>query len=407
MQVIESNEGEAGVIYCMRRADVDSLAAELQRKKVKAQPYHAGMSMEQRRRVQEEFASEKCDIVVATIAFGMGIDRSNVRFVIHTAMPKSLESYQQETGRAGRDGLPASCVLLYSGADVVVAKKMLQKTAEEGGSQAHLPIVLKHLDEMDRYARGAICRHKALVNHFGQEYELPSCGACDICLGDCEQVKDAIVVAQKILSCVARVKSGFGIMHVISILRGKATENVRKRGHETLKTFGILSDQSEDNLRDWIYQLIGQNVLVQTEDEYPKLQLNEASWEVMRNQREVKLVQLKRRKKGDKKTKTFIEPESLTGEDQKIFDDMRQLRKKLATERQIPPYVVFADMVLREMIRHKPDSLAAMRLISGVGDQKLRDYGQAFLEVIQEHCRNHRGPHTMSGEEDEEEEKVF
>src|SRR5262249_39706723 len=223
LEVLKRHEGEAGIIYCMRRRDVDDLAAKLQQKGVKALPYHAGLSPEQRQLTQEEFSAERIDVVVATIAFGMGIDRSNVRFVLHTAMPKSLEHYQQETGRAGRDGLEAECVLLYSGGDIVSMKAMIEKSAQEAGETAHLPVVFKHLDDMDRSARGAVCRHKALVSYFGQSYVppvastpvadapgSPSCGACDLCLGDTEDVPEADTVAQKILSCVARVRENFG-----------------------------------------------------------------------------------------------------------------------------------------------------------------------------------------------------
>ena len=240
LDVLERHEGEAGIIYCLRRRDVDELAASLQKKHIKARAYHAGMSGDERQRAQEAFASEQADVIVATVAFGMGIDRSNVRFVLHTAMPKSLEHYQQETGRAGRDGLEAECVLLYSGGDMFSLRSMLEKSAKEAGNEAHLPGVLRHLDDMDRYCRGAMCRHSALVRYFGQTYEGDTCNACDVCLGDTESVPDATVVAQKILSCVARVKERFGIGHVAAVLRGENTENVRNRGHDKLTTFGLL-----------------------------------------------------------------------------------------------------------------------------------------------------------------------
>src|SRR5581483_11538768 len=253
------------------------LAAALQQKKFSVKPYHAGLTPEQRQAAQEAFATEECDVIVATVAFGMGIDRSNVRFILHAALPKSLEHYQQETGRAGRDGLEAECVLLYSGADVVTFKSMLTKSAKEAGNEAHLPNVFRHLDDMDRYCRGAICRHRALVNYFGQDHASENCNACDLCLGDTETVPDALIVAQKILSCVARVKQNFGIGHVASVLRGENSENVRKRGHDKLTTFGLLKGHSKADVRDWVYQLIAQGVLLQVGDEYPVLRLNDAS----------------------------------------------------------------------------------------------------------------------------------
>jgi ATP-dependent DNA helicase RecQ len=391
-EVIDRHEGEAGIIYCRTRRDVDDLAAALQNKGTAALPYHAGMTSEQRHNTQEAFREERCNVVVATIAFGMGIDRSNVRFVLHAAMPKSLEHYQQETGRAGRDGLEAECVLLYSGADVVTFKHMLKKKSADENEvidPEFLASVFRHLDDMDRYCRGAVCRHKALVNYFGQEYEKPGCGACDLCLGDTEEVPEATTVAQKILSCVARVKEGYGINHVVGILRGENTDNVRKRGHDKLSTYGLLEEHGKADVRDWIYQLIGQAVLVQTEDEYPLLKLNEGSWEVMRGQRQVRLVQLVRRKKGERPVRSRADEVSWDGVDRGLFETLRALRFELARERQVPPYVIFNDSVLRELARVRPSTPERMRQISGVGDTRMSNFGARFLAAIREHCQTH------------------
>ncbi len=385
-EVIDRHTGEAGIVYCMRRKDVDELAASLRERGVNARPYHAGLTNELRQATQEEFASERCDIVVATIAFGMGIDRSNVRFVIHIALPKSLEHYQQETGRAGRDGLEAECVLLYSGGDVVSMRAMITKSASEAEDRSFLPSVLGHLDDIDRYARGAVCRHKALVGYFGQDYPEASCKACDLCLGDTEDVPNAVVVAQKILSCVARVKGSFGVVHVLGILRGKNVDTIRKRGHDQLTVFGLLKDATDNDVRDWIYQIIGQGALVQTTDEFPKLVLNDASWEVMRGKRTIRLVQLARRGKGDRPQKSEAAIVSWEGVDEGLFEVLRQLRKKVAAERQVPSYVIFSDTTLRELARLRPSTLAGMRAIYGIGEAKLRDLGQAFLDVIAAHC---------------------
>jgi ATP-dependent DNA helicase RecQ len=389
-EVLDRHDGEGGIIYCLRRRDVDDLAATLQRRGVKAVAYHAGLSAEQRHEAQEAFTRERCDVVVATVAFGMGIDRSNVRFVMHTALPKSLEHYQQEIGRAGRDGLEAECVLLYSGADVVSLKWMLEKSAQEAGAGPDfLPSALRHLEDMDRYARGAVCRHRALVEYFGQTYPHESCGACDLCLGDTEEVPGATVVAQKVLSCVARVKEGFGIGHVLSVLRGDATENVTRRGHDKLTTFGILKGENKADLRDWVYQLIGQKVLMQVGDEYPLLKLNEASWEVMRGRREVRLVRLVRRKKGEKVEKSAAQEVSWEGVDPGLFQALRELRRQIAQERGEKPYMVFGDAVLRELARVRPTAAERMRMISGVGDVKLRDFAGRFLPFIAQHCREY------------------
>jgi ATP-dependent DNA helicase RecQ len=385
LEVIDRHKGDAGIIYCLRRRDVDELADKLQKNGRKALPYHAGMEAERRRAVQEAFAAEKCDLIVATVAFGMGIDRSNIRFVLHAAMPKSIEHYQQETGRAGRDGLEAECVLLYSGADVLSWQRILEKSAAEPGIDADfLPNALQHLNDMDRYCRGATCRHKALVEYFGQSHEKPGCRACDICLGDAEPVPDAQVVAQKILSCVARVKERFGINHVIGVLRGEQSENIRKRGHETLSTYGLLKEHSKANLRDWIYQLIGQGVLVQEASEYPVLKLNDGSWEVMRGERSVRLVQLVRRTKEERPQKSKADVVSWEGVDQELFDALRRLRRRLAEEKKVPPYIIFNDATLREMARVRPRTPEQLRAVHGVGDAKLRDFGQMFLDAIRE-----------------------
>ncbi len=389
-EVLDRHAGEGGIIYTLRRRDVDDLAASLKRRCVKAVAYHAGMTAEQRQEAQEAFTRERCDVVVATVAFGMGIDRSNVRFVLHAAMPKSLEHYQQETGRAGRDGLEAECVLLHSGADYLSLKSMLEKSAAEAGADpSFLPNALRHLDDMDRYARGAVCRHRALVEHFGQQYTAESCGACDLCLGDTEEVAGAAVVAQKILSCVARVKESFGINHVVSVLRGEESDNVRRRGHDKLTTFALLRGESKADVRDWVYQLLGQKVLIQVGDEYPLLHLNEASWEVMRGQRPVRLVRLVRRKKGERPEKSAAAEVSWEGVDVGLFEALRQLRLQIAQERGEKPYMVFGDAVLRELARVRPSTPERMRQISGVGDVKLRDFAGRFLPVLTAHCREH------------------
>jgi ATP-dependent DNA helicase RecQ len=389
LEVLDRHPGEAGIIYCIRRKDVDELAAALQQRGYRVLPYHAGLANEDRAANQGAFAAEQCDIIVATVAFGMGIDRSNVRFVLHAGMPKSLEHYQQETGRAGRDGLEAECVLLYSGEDFMTWKFVIEKSASEPGvDPSFLPAALKHLEDMSRYSRGAVCRHRALVQYFGQGYDAESCGACDLCLGDTQLVEDAVVVAQKILSCVARVKERFGIGHVVSVLRGEDTDAVRRRGHEKLSTYGLLKEHGKADVRDWVYQLIGQGVLMQQGEEYPLLVLNEASWEVMRGQRAVRLVQPVRRKKGEKAEKAKVDAASWEGIDKDLFEALRGLRRRLAEEKQVPPYIIFPDNVLRGLARIRPSSLERMRLVSGIGDAKLRQFGEPFLEVITAHCRD-------------------
>ncbi len=262
--------------------------------------------------------------MVATVAFGMGIDRSNVRFVLHAGMPKSLEHYQQETGRAGRDGLEAECVLLHSGSDFMTWKFLVDKSADEADAEPQFRASsMQHLQDIDRYCRGAVCRHKALVEHFGQAYSAPTCGACDLCLGDKEEMPEANVVAQKILSCVARVKEGFGIGHVASVLRGENLEAVRRRGHDQLSTFGLLREHDKTEVRDWIYQLIGQGLLLQVGDDYPILKLNAASWEILKSQRKARLFQVATRSKEGRLAKSRADKASWEGVDQTLFELLR------------------------------------------------------------------------------------
>jgi ATP-dependent DNA helicase RecQ len=379
LEVLDRHKNEAGIIYCIRRAEVEDLARVLQKHRLNALPYHAGMEPKLRRETQEAFAQEKCNIIVATVAFGMGIDRSNVRFVLHTAMPKSVEHYQQETGRAGRDGLEAECVLLHSGADVVSWKMLIEKSANEAGAEPEfVKASIGHVHDMERYCRSATCRHAALVRYFDQEYANPSCGACDVCLEDTEPVPDAQVIAQKILSCVARVKESFGVNHVISVLRGENTEAIRKWHHEQLSTYGLLREHDKIDLRDWIYQLISHDLLVQ-EPEHRVLRLNSASWEVMKGIRTIRLIQVAR----ERTTKTTAaERNSWEGVDRQLFDALRMLRQTLSGEREVASYLIFSDATLRELARVRPSSLERMRLIYGIGDAKLRDFGPAFLQVL-------------------------
>jgi ATP-dependent DNA helicase RecQ len=389
LEVLGRHKGEAGIIYCLSRRDVDELTGLLQQRGFKAMAYHAGMALDQRERTQDAFAKERVDLIVATVAFGMGIDRSNIRLVLHATMPKSIEHYQQETGRAGRDGLEAECVLLHSGRDLQTWKSIMEKSAAESGAgPEYLENALRHLNDMDRYARGAVCRHRSLVEYFGQKHASETCMACDLCLGDNASVPDATVIGQKILSCVARVEERFGISHVIDVLHGDENEKVARFGHEKLSTFGLLKDRHKVDIRDWIYQLISQQVLIQNdlaldaERKVSILGLNERSWEVMRGKRQVKLLQLVRRRKGEKVKQSRAEVGKWDGVDRELFEELRGIRRELAALLGKPPYIIFADDTLREMARLKPKTLEAMRQVRGVGDRKLTDFGDRFVRAI-------------------------
>ncbi|HZP91904.1 MAG TPA: RecQ family ATP-dependent DNA helicase, partial [Burkholderiales bacterium] len=377
-ELLERHSGEAGIIYCIRRKDVDELTASLRKRGIDARPYHAGLAAAERTATQNAFAEESCNVVVATIAFGMGIDRSNIRFVLHTGLPKSIEHYQQETGRAGRDGLEADCVLLYSAADVLLWRSIVERSAAEGGGVApeFVRTSLRHIDEIDRYARGAVCRHRALVRYFGEEYPNPNCGACDLCLGDVEEVSEATVIAQKILSCVVRVGQRFGVGHVIAVLRGEDTDRIRGLGHDGLSTYGLLKDHAQSELRDWIFQLIGHGLLAQEGDRYPVLKLTESSRSVLRGESSVRLVQIAR-----KKPRRRHEEDSWLGVDEALFESLRKFRRELAAARGVPPYIILGDRSLREVARLRPTTLAQLSEIYGIGEKKLADLGERILDV--------------------------
>jgi len=376
IEAVERHAGEAGIIYCIRKKDVDETTAALRKRGVDARPYHAGLPNAERAATQEAFAAEECNIVVATVAFGMGIDRSNIRFVLHTGLPKSIEHYQQETGRAGRDGLEADCVLLYSAADALLWRSIVEKSEAD---PEYIRASLHHIEEMDRYARGAVCRHRALVNYFGQDFASPNCTACDLCLGDVEEVADATVIAQKILSCVVRTDQRFGAGHVISVLRGENTDRVRSLGHDRLSTYGLLRDYPQTELRDWIYQLIGQGLLAQDGDKYPVLKLTAESRGVLRGEQSVRLIQIARQ---ERRRKSKASVESWEGVDATLFESLRKFRRELASQRGVPPYVILGDRSLREIARLRPQTLTELRDVYGIGDKKLVDFGEPILGVI-------------------------
>lgn len=400
LDVVRRHEDEAGIIYCISRKQVDRLTSALQKHGLNAVAYHAGLTADERRSAQDYFAGERCNLIVATVAFGMGIDRSNVRYVMHTGMPKSLEHYQQETGRAGRDGLEAECVLLYSNSDLMLWKSIMEKNAagelaDDTDNGAFLAAATQHLETMSRYCRGAICRHRALVEYFGQSFASQNCNACDVCLSETVEATDSNVIAQKILSCVARIKNGrFGAGHLVSILRGEATETIRKWQHDELSTFGLLSAHSKNDLRDWIDQLVGLGVLerlnltMQSGFSFSAIVLNEQSWKVMRSQRVVKLIQPMRSTKEVKAKRLKIADESWQGIDKDLFEKLRALRIKMARARGWQAFMVFSDATLREMAAAKPSTLSKLSRIKGVGNTKLENFGDEFLQVINEHCRS-------------------
>jgi ATP-dependent DNA helicase RecQ len=373
LQILARHEGEAGVIYCGSRREVEALAAWLTEQGHSAAPYHAGLAGEVRSRHQEAFLEERVDIVVATVAFGMGIDRSNVRYVVHAGAPRSPEHYQQESGRAGRDGLPAECVLIYSGADFARWRQMLDANGELTDSARTL------LRDMERYASGMGCRHRRLVEYFGEPYAGTECGACDWCLKELDPVADAKTVAQKILSCVARVKQTFGIGHVTDILVGRATDKVVASGHAQLSTFGLLTDEPAVTVRGYVEQLIDGGFLARAGDPYPVLRLTASGAALLRGETDCALY---REIQPKKSTRRKPRVEAATAVDRDLFDVLRDVRLRLARERGVPPYVIFHDTTLRDMVQRRPGTLGDLHDIYGVGVKKAADFGDAFLEAI-------------------------
>jgi len=381
--VLARHRGEAGVIYCQSRREVDALAEWLKDAGVRAVPYHAGLADDVRHRNQDAFLNEDVDVVVATVAFGMGIDRSDVRFVVHAGAPQSLEHYQQEAGRAGRDGLPAECLLIYSGGDFARWRAM----ADEGGDSVARRALLR---DIERYAASVGCRHRRLIGYFGETFQKDNCGACDYCLGELEAMPHAVDLARKTLSAVARVQQRFGAAHVVNVLRGRETDMVTARGHQHLSVFGLMREASADELRGYIDQLLVRGLLRQTDDQYPVLQLTADGVQLLKDPNAISdlaLARLKPAAKGRPAPKrSQPEAESWEGVDRSIFDALRGLRLSLARERHVPPYVIFHDTTLRELARHRPATIEALRHIYGVGARKADDLGEAVLAVIRDHA---------------------
>ncbi len=383
--ILDRHPEQGGIIYCISRKDVSGLAEELKRQGYNVLPYHAGLSAEVRQKNQDAFLSEKVDVMVATVAFGMGIDRSNIRYVIHTGMPKSIEHYQQEAGRAGRDRLSAECTLLYSGADVSKWRQIMG-AAETAYDEASL----NKLFEMSNYCQRTLCRHKFLVEYFDQPYDKSNCGHCDACLGEYEVLEDSKTVSRKILSCVARVKERFGAHHVAQVLKGSENEKVISFGHNQLSTYGLLKEASQKVIVNWVEQLIDQQFLLR-DPEFSTLKLSISGVSLLQGEGKVALAKPVTIKEGNagkatKKSKRKRQDNSEFGPvDTELFEALRKLRKDLADQKNVPAYVIFSDVTLREMASLKPTELEAFRNIKGVGETKLKELCPDFLKVILTH----------------------
>ena len=367
--------GDAGIVYCLSRKKVDSTAEWLREEGFNALPYHAGLSASERQTNQQRFLREEGVIIVATIAFGMGIDKPDVRFVAHLDLPKSIEAYYQETGRAGRDGAPATAWLVYGLQDVIKLRQMLDTSQ---GNDQHKRAERQKLDAMLALCEITSCRRQTLLRYFGENPQ-EKCGNCDACLNPAE-TRDATELVQKALSCVYRTGQRFGVNHLVDVLRGKDNEKTRQFGHQKISTWAIGSDTEANEWRSIYRQLVALGYLNVDANGFGALQLTEKCRPVLRGEEPIHL----RKDVIDKvtgKTRRRSEP-ALSDEDNRLWQSLRACRKRLADEHGVPPYVIFHDNTLQEMARERPTNDATMLEISGVGDSKLKRYGEAFLDVI-------------------------
>jgi ATP-dependent DNA helicase RecQ len=390
LAVVRRHAGEAGIVYCLRRTDVDALAEKLAAAGVRCVPYHAGLDAATRKRNQQRFLAEEVDVVVATVAFGMGIDRPDVRYVVHASLPKGVEQFAQETGRAGRDGLPSECVMLYSGADFHGWRSLAERSAAEAEA-AGAPVApeesaraLARLSQMYGFATSASCRHRFLVEHFGEAWRTEpgaGCGGCDVCLGELAPLDDAQRVAQMVLSCVARCGQRYGAQHVADELRGADTARVRSAGHARLSTYGLLAKRSAREVRHVIDQLVALGHLFAAPGPYPTLALTASGLDVMKGRAPIELFALPAAPEGRRGARPAA-GSAPPDFDERIFQRLRALRRRLAAERGVPPYLIFGDRTLQELAAAKPTSPDRLLGIRGIGEVKARDLGPVFLAEI-------------------------
>ncbi|HEX6126066.1 MAG TPA: RecQ family ATP-dependent DNA helicase, partial [Pyrinomonadaceae bacterium] len=375
LNFLDERKDESGIIYCLSRNSVDSLAADLRDEGFGALAYHAGLDKQTRDRHQNSFLNDETKIIVATIAFGMGIDKSNVRFVVHMDLPKNIESYYQETGRAGRDGLESEALLFYSWADV----NKLKGFAEVEGNAEQSEIMLKKLDMMAKYGDLKFCRRKFLLKYFSEDLA-EDCGKCDNCTKEVERF-DGTVIAQKVLSAVYRTGQRFGLTYLVDFLRGSEAQTIRDE-HKNLKTYGIGADLPRQAWFDHFKDLIAQGYIAQTEGTYPVIVLTEKSRDVLSGKTSVELMKVTVK---EEKKRKLVADASLAYI-QELFEDLRGIRSVFAATENVPPYIVFSDATLIEMATYLPQSDWEMRKISGVGDLKFQKYGADFVRAIKDYC---------------------
>ncbi|EKE15607.1 MAG: hypothetical protein ACD_11C00117G0003 [uncultured bacterium] len=377
LKLLENRRKESVIIYCFSRKDTENLALNLRSEGFSALAYHAGLDSAKRKKTQEDFIQDKINIIVATIAFGMGIDKPDVRMVVHYTFPKSLEGYYQEVGRAGRDGLPAECVMFYTFADARKHRYFINVMDDENLKRQ----TERKLQEVMDYADLNSCRRRHILSYFGEKYEKENCGGCDHCLSG-KEMFDATVVAQKILSAIIRCGFRFGAGYIVDILKGKNSKQIRERGHSKLSVYGIVNDFSEGQLFEIIKSLIGVQLIEKESGDYPILRLTGKGKKFLHSKEKLSLSKPKEEVFDDRlKIKDALEY------DGRLFEKLREVRKKLAGELNVPPFVVFSDVSLREMAYYFPINENNFLKIAGVGEQKLKNFGKIFLDEINKYAR--------------------
>ena len=382
VEFIREHPEEPGIIYRTTRDSVDDLAGLLSAKDIKALPYHAGLTSEVRKQNQEAFSRDETTIIVATIAFGMGIDKSNVRFVIHADLPKNIESYYQETGRAGRDNEPADCILFFGRGDIPKIRYFIDQIPDD----KERSIAMEKLNRTVRYASHNLCRRRQLLEYFGENYPEENCKTCDVCTGTAEKI-DVTTDAQILMSAMSRTGQRFGITHIIDIITGADTKRIRELGHKKIKTYGRGKEKDKKYWSFLVDELLAQEIIIQDGGQYPVLKLTEKGNNVLFGKEEVTAL-----KRGEEKKRY---PAGKGGEfepyDNALFEKLRALRKETADEQHVPPYIIFSDRTLHEMCRYYPADLSDMKNISGIGDAKLERYGIAFTKVIKTYLDENPG----------------
>jgi len=378
VEFLKDHAGESGIIYRTTRDSVMGTAGFLKSKGIAALPYHAGLSSEERNANQEAFNKDEAQVIVATIAFGMGIDKSDVRFVVHADLPKNIEGYYQETGRAGRDGEPARCLLFFGRGDIPKIRYFINSVSDE----KERLIATEKLNQVVGLASHNVCRRRQLLGFFGEAYPADNCGACDICVGSVERI-DITTDAQIIMSAVSRTGQRFGTGHIVDIVTGADTKRIRELRHNEIKTYGAGRGRDKRYWRTVLDELIAQEAVLQEGDPYPILKLTTTGSDILFG-REV--ISALRKEEPKTKPKTFRDSKDEPGTfDESLFASLRSLRKKMADAQHVPPYIIFSDKTLHEMCRRLPTSLADLRMISGVGDAKLQRYGDDFIREIKRH----------------------